>query len=208
MDWTLVGAFAIAELLFCLTPGPAVLYVVSTGLTRGPGMSFWANAGILIGNVIYFAISATGLSALLMASYEIFFLIKWVGAAYLVWLGLSTFLGKGLTFSPKKNETLPRSGPKVMLGGVLLQLANPKAILFFAAFLPLFIDPERPIVIQFAVLALVSVCIEFCTQAMYGTLAGQASKLAERPGFAKWIDRASGSVLIAAGVLMAAMRRS
>ncbi|MEY4730332.1 MAG: hypothetical protein RL020_1490, partial [Pseudomonadota bacterium] len=86
--------FAVTEALLCISPGPAVMMIIATGLKRGTGMSIFSNLGILAGNTIYFILSATSLGALLMASYEIFFYIKWIGAAYLVYLGVTTWLEK------------------------------------------------------------------------------------------------------------------
>src|SRR5205085_8411867 len=83
--------FTLTEAALCVTPGPAVLLVLSQGLTRGTRASVAANLGILTGNACYFALSATGLGAVLVASYEVFSLIRWLGAAYLVWLGISAF---------------------------------------------------------------------------------------------------------------------
>ncbi len=208
MDLTTLGIFTVADLLFSLTPGPAVLYVISTGLSRGPAASLWANGGILLGNLTYFIVSATGLVALIFAAYEVFFLVKWLGVAFLVWMGLSTFFGKSPAFKARKDGALPRSGPRILMGGAFLQLANPKAILFFTAFLPQFIDPERPIILQFVILAAISLAVEAVCLLMYGTLAGQAARLAERPGVAKWIDRTAGGFLIVAAGLMATIRRA
>src|ERR1041384_7407363 len=86
--------FVLTEGALCFTPGPAVLLVLSQGLTRGTKASISSNLGILAGNGFYFARSATGLSAILMASYELFSLIKWIGAGYLVWLGVMAFVGR------------------------------------------------------------------------------------------------------------------
>jgi len=97
--------FTITETVLCLSPGPAVLLVLSVGLTRGwqPGMQ--ASAGILVANLLYFVLSATSLGALLLASWELFVLIKWLGAAYLIWLGLTTMLAHEDTARPGRNRS-------------------------------------------------------------------------------------------------------
>src|SRR5262245_703254 len=83
--------FVATETVLCLSPGPAVLLVLSVSLTRGWRPGLQASAGILIANLFYFVLSATSLGAILLASWELFFLIKWLGAGYLIWLGLKTF---------------------------------------------------------------------------------------------------------------------
>ncbi|HEX8907420.1 MAG TPA: LysE family transporter, partial [Longimicrobiaceae bacterium] len=95
MTWQRWAVFMAMEIVLSLTPGPAVLFVVAQGLRYGAVRSLWANLGILSGNAFYFALSATGLGALLLASHDLFAAVRWAGAAYLVWLGISTFVGRG-----------------------------------------------------------------------------------------------------------------
>ena len=102
--------FLITETVLCVTPGPAVLLVLWQGLARGTGASVWANLGILGGNAVYFALSATGFGAVLLASYEVFSLIRWVGAAYLVWLGVMTFVGKATVLAVAPASGAPAGG--------------------------------------------------------------------------------------------------
>jgi homoserine/homoserine lactone efflux protein len=207
MTFSTWALFALTEGVLCLVPGPAVLLVIAQGLAQGGRASILANLGILTGNTIYFALSAAGLGAVLLASYEVFFAIKWIGAAYLVWLGVTAFFGKSSTLS----VTAPRERPrplKMLINGVVLQLANPKAILFFTALLPQFIDPAEPLLAQFVILAVTSVVLEFLVLLGYGGLAGRAAVAAQKPELTRWINRVSGSLLVAAGVGLAAIRKS
>src|SRR4051812_48102641 len=96
MTWSSWILFACVETVLCLTPGPAVLFVLSCGLSGGGRASLWANGGILSGNAFYFLLSAMGLGAILLASHEVFTVIKYGGAAYLVYLGIQTIRGSGL----------------------------------------------------------------------------------------------------------------
>lgn len=208
MSWETWSLFAVVNFGLCLTPGPAVMLVVSQGLSRGALASLWSVLGILIGNLIYFAISATSLGALLRQSQDLFFVIKWLGAAYLIWLGLAAFLGrsKTLNFRPAIDEGRPSAG-RMVAHGLVLQLANPKALIYFAALLPPFIDTSRPVAIQFVILTVTSTILEFSALAMYGALAGRIALLASRPGFSTVINRSAGAILICAGLLIALMKR-
>ena len=104
MKWEVWLLFVMTEAVLSLTPGPAVLYVLSQAIRRGPAKSVWASWGILSANAAYFVLSATSLGAVIVASYKLFFLIKWLGAAYLVYLGIGSFLGKSSVMS------LPEAG--------------------------------------------------------------------------------------------------
>jgi homoserine/homoserine lactone efflux protein len=186
-----------------------VLLVLATALRRGPRASIGSTLGILSANTIYFALSATGLGALLLASYRIFFLIKWVGAAYLIYLGVKALLSKSGAFgNPETPSQSSRSSPRLFMDGLLLQLSNPKAIVFFAALLPQFIDPKGDLVLQVLVLGITSVVIESVVLLCYGLAAGRASAVAREPRYARWTNRVSGVLLIGAGSGLAALRRS
>jgi homoserine/homoserine lactone efflux protein len=145
--------FVLTEGALCLTPGPAVLLV-----------------------------SATGLGALLLASYALFSAIRWIGAGCLVWLGVTALLGRSsaLTVSP---AAAPVSGWRTFVDGFVLQIANPKALVFFTALLPPFIDPRRSVVTQVAILGVTSVVLEFFVLLAYGALAGRLTGVATRPRF-------------------------
>jgi len=208
MTWQVWSAFALIETVLCLTPGPAVLLVLSQALTRGTARTIWSILGILSANTAYFILSATGIGAILLASYDLFFAIKWIGAGYLVWLGVSAFLGKSKTLSVRRGSDTPTRGRRLFFSGFILQMSNPKALLFFTALLPQFINPHAAIVPQVAILALTSVFIEFFVQLVYAILAGRAVHLASQPRFSRFADRISGSLLITAGIGMAALRRS
>jgi homoserine/homoserine lactone efflux protein len=208
MSWEAWALFAVTETALCFTPGPAVLLVLSQGLARGTGSSIWSNLGILAGNAMYFILSGTGLGAMLLASYELFSVVRWVGAAYLVWLGVTAFVGKSPVFSVAPSSSPPAHAGRVFVNGFVLQASNPKALIFFTALLPQFIDPRGSVGTQVAILAVTSVVIEFFVLLGYGGLAGRLTTLAKRPRFATLANRVAGSMLIAAGVGMARLRRA
>jgi homoserine/homoserine lactone efflux protein len=192
--------FAATEALLCLTPGPAVLFVLSHGLARGARASLWANAGILAGNTFYFLLSALGLGTILLASHEVFTTIKYAGAAYLIYLGARMFLGASPALRGRDARTASTTRDwHTLTRGFALQAANPKALMFFAALLPQFIDPSRAIAPQVLILGVTSVVIEFSVLAGYGYLSARAATVAGEPGFARITSRVSGGLLVAAG---------
>jgi homoserine/homoserine lactone efflux protein len=195
--------FVVTEAVLCLTPGPAVLFVVSCGLARGGRAALWGNAGILSGNTFYFVLSALGLSAMLLASHEVFTIIKYLGAAYLVWLGIRTIRGSGLALRPDAHAEPSVQRWGMLARGFALQASNPKALMFFVALLPQFIDTHRAIGPQIVILALTSALIEFLILAGYGYFAGRAATLARQARFVSATNRASGGLLIATGTLLA-----
>ncbi len=172
------------ETALSLSPGPAVFYTVSQGVRGGLRRTLPAAAGILTANGIYFALSATSLGALIAASARFFTIAKWIGAAYLIYLGLralrsaNSMHSVALEGDPAEQQL--RRG--VYWGALTLQLANPKALLFFLALLPQFIDPAIAVVPQMSILAATSMVPEFCILTGYGWLAHRAVHATARFG--------------------------
>jgi homoserine/homoserine lactone efflux protein len=185
-----------------------VLFVLSSALRSGARRSLAANLGILSGNAIYFVLSATGVSALLMASYNLFFAIKWIGAAYLIFIGLRALFGKADVLQPIETNNTEKSAARLFADGLVVQLSNPKAIVFFSALLPQFIDPPLGIAPQLAILGVTSVIIEFLVLSSYGLAASRASAIARQPRYAVWTDRIGGLFLIGAGTGLATLKRT
>lgn len=206
MTWASLSAFTVAMTALCVVPGPAVLLVVSQALSHGSAKATWSILGITAAGTMWFVLSATGIGAVLTASYALFFAIKWIGVVYLLWLGLSAFwrTSKLAAVKPDAGSGKP---VRLFVGGFILQMANPNVMLFFAAFLPQFIAPKAPLVPQLAILALVTAVIELVVQLAYAFLVGSFRNVLTAPRFAKWTERIAGSLLIVAGLGMAALRR-
>lgn len=195
--------FCAADTVLSLTPGPAVLLVVSLGMARGARAGSRAGLGILTANAMYFAISASGLGAMLIASYHVFFAIKWVGAAYLLWIGLHMLLRRPEAGVPAR---MPLHGGGFR-AGFLMNASNPKLLVYFAAILPQFIDPRGPLALQVGILAVTSMTIELVILLGYAALASRGQRLLETPRAHTWLERVGGGLLIAAAARIAAIRR-
>lgn len=201
--------FCVTETVLCFTPGPAVLLVVSLGLTAGARAGLGASLGILTANTFYFILSATGIGAILLASWDLFFLIKWAGAAYLMWLGLRMLVSRSSPFDLADGTSLrarPRRTP--FTHGVVTQGANPKALVFFTALLPQFIRPGGAVPLQVVILAVSSILIELAVLSLYVAVCQRARGMMRRPRMATVLNRAGGALLIGAGAGLATIRRA
>jgi threonine/homoserine/homoserine lactone efflux protein len=222
-------AFLITATAMAFVPGPAVLYVAGQGVRHGARKAVAANLGILSGNAVWFAASALGLATLIALAAPVFIVIKWLGVVYLAWLGLCAWrdaLRGPRARRPEAAADVPspaqrergdrslrewwvrarsdRASVRMWRQGVLLQLANPKAILFFTALLPQFIDPAHAIAPQVFLLAVTSIVSEFFVLAAYAWLAARGGALLlARPRLARASDAAAGTCLIGAGIGLA-----
>lgn len=194
-------AFCVTETVLCFTPGPAVLMVVSASLGRGMRAGLYGGLGVIAANTLYFALSAAGVGALLLASREVFLAIKWAGALYLVVFGLRMLLSR----SEAPAEPAPDFARRSFLRGFVVQGANPKALVFFVALLPQFVDPTGPVGLQLLVLGASSAAIELVALGCYATAAARARSFA-RAGAVGPLRRVGGAFLVGAGARLAAVR--
>jgi threonine/homoserine/homoserine lactone efflux protein len=201
VNWDTYWLYVLTEVALSLSPGPAVMLVIACGLTHGARRSTYASLGILSANAIYFAVSATALGAVLATSREFFTAVKWIGAAYLVYVGLSAIFGRPspITVSRPAGGNAPRD---LYLSGLALQLANPKTLIFFVAILPQFVDARLPIGAQMVWLAAGSIIPEFFILAGYGWLASRARRVATDARYARWTDRIAGLMVLGAAALV------
>jgi homoserine/homoserine lactone efflux protein len=207
--------FLVMETALSLSPGPAVFYVVSQGVRGAVRRSLPAAAGIISANAIYFALSATSLGAIIAASARFFTIAKWVGAAYLIYLGVKALWAAGSSHAVDLGDTAPAEPGdrrRVYLGALTLQLANPKALLFFLALLPQFIDPNQPVVGQMLILAATSMLPEFCILLAYGWLAHRAlrasAKFGMSSGMNRWLGWIEGAGLLGCATLVLKFNRA
>ena len=194
-------AFVVLETVLCLTPGPAVLFVVSTALTRGARAGLGGALGIVACNTFYFLLSALGVAAVILASNRLFTALRWLGAAYLVWLGLRMLVARAAT-PALAEDAAPGAALSALVRGFAVQAANPKALAFFVALLPQFIDAHESVPEQVAILAVTSVLIEYAVQAAYVWAATRTRALTGF-GWTTWLPRVAGGLLVAAGARLA-----
>ena len=204
-DASTFGLFVVAALALLLVPGPSVLYVVARSVEGGWPAGLVSVLGIEIGTLVHVTFATVGLSALLASSATAFAVVKWLGVAYLVWLGLSRLLGRNGENGAVvvRQERLPR----VFLQGVLVNVLNPKTALFFLAFLPQFADPSRgPVWVQVMVLGATLAALGLLTDGFYALLSGTAGVWLRRrsSGLRRWRRYVSGGVYLALGVASAA----
>jgi threonine/homoserine/homoserine lactone efflux protein len=164
-----------------------------------------ASCGILTANAIYFAVSATGIGALLLASWNVFFAVKWLGAAYLAWIGTGMLLRRPDPAAPLR---APGHGNGFRLG-FLVNASNPKLLVYFVAILPQFIDPAGSLALplQVGILAVSSMVLELAILVGYALLAERGQRFVRTPRAQALVQRTGGLLLIAAAARIAAIRR-
>lgn len=203
MSFELYLAFVSASVLLALMPGPNVAVIVSNAITYGPRHGLLTVAGTSSAMVPQLAAVTLGLSTVLSFVAEWFEVLRWIGVAYLVFLGLQAWFAKEVDLSAKSSP--PASGKVVFWRGVTVSLANPKTLLFFSAFLPQFVEPGGDPVAQLALLSATFFAIAVLIDMSWALLAGRSRHLFTRLG--RWASRITGGVLIGAGLGLALARR-
>jgi threonine/homoserine/homoserine lactone efflux protein len=207
MDWNTYLVFLAATVAVLLIPGPTVMMVVGSALAQGRRAAVPLALGVGLGNAVAAGASLAGLGVLLAASAELFTLFKWVGAAYLIYLGVKAWLADPDTGTEQKPVRRAK-GRTHLLNACVVTATNPKAIVFLCAFLPQFITPNRPYLAQLLILELTVQVLTMLVALFYALLAVQARRLVADPGSMRLINRIGGTSLIGAGILTAALKRT
>lgn len=201
---TNLGLFISAALVLLLVPGPAVLYIFARSIEQGRTAGLISILGIHTATLVHVAAASVGLSALLASSALAFSIIKYAGAAYLIWLGFKKLFGPAQVADA--TAVLPRrSRARLFREGFIVNLLNPKTALFFLAFLPQFVEVERGhLAMQIAFLGMLFTAIGFVTDSFYALAAGTAGNWLKRsPGYLKAERWVSGAVFIGLGLTAA-----
>lgn len=206
-DWTTMGAFLAVVIGLFLIPGPAVLLTATRTVQGGRRAGIMAGLGIATGDFIHTIFAAVGLSAILMTSAWAFTLVKFAGAAYLVYLGIRAIVEKPT--DPELPAVAPLPPMKAYMQAIIAEVLNPKTALFFLAFLPQFVNPERGgALIQFLVLGLIFAILGFFYTAMIAISIRPLGHLVKRISWlGRWSGKIVGSVYILLGLKVALQER-
>jgi threonine/homoserine/homoserine lactone efflux protein len=211
-DLTQFALYVAAALVLAVTPGPGIFYVAARTLAGGRAEGVASSFGTGLGGLVHVLAGSLGVSAIVLASAELFTVLKLIGAAYLVWLGFRTFQSARREASAGLNggSIVPPIGPRrAFREGVLVEALNPKTAAFFLAFVPQFVDPAKAdVALQFVVLGFVSVALNTLADIVVAFAAsGIREGAAARPMLIRRLREASGAAMIALGIGLAVAKR-
>jgi threonine/homoserine/homoserine lactone efflux protein len=201
-------AFAAASAILVAIPGPTVLLVISYALGHGRKSALATVAGVALGDFTSMTTSMLGLGALLAASAMLFTGLKWIGAAYLVYLGVKLWRAP---VAPPVDAAAPPPAERpirIFLHTYAVTALNPKSIVFFVAFLPQFLEANAPVAPQMVIFEATFLVLATLNAAAYGLLAALARRQIRRPQVQRWVNRIGGSLMIGAGLLAVGWRRA
>lgn len=211
-EWTQLALYAAAALVLAITPGPGLFYVAARTLAGGRAEGVASSFGTGLGGMAHVLAGSLGVSAIVLASAELFTALKLAGAAYLVWVGFRAILAarRDAPAAPGHAVSAPPAGPRrAFREGALVEALNPKTAAFFLAFVPQFVDPAAgPVALQFVVLGTVSVVLNTLADLVVACAAGRLREgAAARPALIRRLREASGGAMIALGAALALARR-
>jgi len=202
MNWELFAAFLLITAILVITPGPIVTLVIATGASRGIRAALITVIGTTAGNAVLLACIALGLNWIIKSSAEVFDYMRWIGAVYLVWLGVQAWSN-----AKAAAELAKPAGHVHAWRGFMVAITNPKTIAFFTAFLPQFVDPQLPAEHQLIVMCAVSVLLAGLLDAAWGIAAGLGRAWFLKPERSALLHRISGVVLIGGGIWLSLARK-
>jgi threonine/homoserine/homoserine lactone efflux protein len=206
MGGTNLSLFLLAALIIAAVPGPGIFYVAARTLSGGRSAGIASTSGTALGGLVHVVAGGLGVSAIILASAELFTALKFAGALYLVWLGIKTFREAG---HPLPEQIAPAKAPRAFRDGVVVEALNPKTAAFFLAFIPQFLEPAagHP-ALQFMALGLISVMLNTLADVIVVTMASAAhGSLARRPHLLQRLRQGSGLFIAGLGLSLALARR-
>ena len=199
--------YIFATTLILIIPGPTIILVVSQAVTHGRKSVVPLVAGVVFGDFTAMTLSLFGLGAIMTASASLFTLFKWIGALYLLYLGINLWRAnpKSSSIQQGKKDVSPRS---LFKSSFIVTALNPKGIAFFVAFLPQFISHHEPVFKQLLLLGGTFLFLALVNAVLYALFASQLREAIKRTSVRKWFNRCGGTALIGAGIITASMQRS
>ena len=203
-------AFVAASAVLLAIPGPTVLLVISYALGHGKRSATATVAGVALGDFTAMTASMLGLGALLATSATLFTVLKWVGAAYLIYLGVKLWRAPvASNEAPGEAVSVAKERPlHIFLHTYIVTALNPKSIIFFVAFLPQFLNHAEPIAFQMVVFEVTFLVLATANAAAYGLMASMAGKTIRKPSVQRAVNRTGGSLMIGAGLLAVGWKRA
>jgi len=201
VDPHLYAAFLGVMAVMAITPGPANLFAVATGMEKGRASALIGVVGMNAATLVWFGAAALGLGALVAAFPQVFRIIAVLGALYVAWLGVKALKGAFAT-AAEPDHVEVRRGRSALIDGFAVQIANPKAILFFTAVLPPFLDVNRPVAPQLALFALATIGMDLLSMSAYGLGGAALANRMNQPRFKRGFGIFVGSLLILAALLI------
>jgi homoserine/homoserine lactone efflux protein len=202
MNWDLFAAFLVITAVLIVVPGPIVTLIIATGARQGVRAALVTVVGTSAGDAVLLAVIAFGLGWMVQNAGQLLVVLRWAGAAYLIWLGIAAWRHAG------EKQPAETSGRVNFTRGFLVALSNPKTIAFFTAFLPQFVDPHLPAATQLAVMCSVTALFAAVSNTAWAIASGMGRAWFMRPERTKLLGRISGAVLIGGGVWLSLARRT
>ena len=200
-------SYLVATFVVLVIPGPTIMLVVSSSLTQGKRAALPLALGVGLGDLVAMSASLAGLGAILATSATLFTVLKWIGAAYLIYLGVKTWRARP-EIGPAMARMEIASKRTNVFQAFAVTATNPKSIAFFCAFVPQFLNHDAPIMPQVLILGTTFVVLAVANAATYALLAARARTAIANPKAMKIVNRVGGSALIGAGLLTAALKRA
>jgi len=207
MEVTIWLSFVGTVIILAITPGPSVLLATANSMKYGKGKTLGTIAGDLTANLCQIILASIGLATIVISSGELFQIIKWFGVAYLIYMGITKIIAKP-QIELSTDNTEERSFSKLFIEGFLMSAANPKAIIFFAALFPLFLNDINPIILQILILSITFLIIDGLSLFSYAFFAEQLKSYLENQEKIHLQNRIVGGLLILSGIMLSMVKRA
>ncbi|RYV01678.1 lysine transporter LysE [Shewanella sp. OPT22] len=200
-------SFVVASMVLCFTPGPTVFLVMGQALNHGKKSVIPLVSGVLCGDLIAISLSLLGVGALLSVSANLFHFIKWLGAGYLIYLGIRAWRTKTIEGNEQDTQSDLMNSKMIFRDSLIVTALNPKGIVFFMAFLPLFINSNVNVLPQMIVLSLSFLFVSAASASFYAIFSGTIRNKVRSQKFQNWFNKFSGGMLCGAGAITATIQK-